>query len=465
MATPLLPLVPTLLVAITACVVLLLERAPDRDAAGTGAVIGLSSALAAAVLLWFRAPSAEAAIDIDLFATGFHVIFCTLGLVTAIVMPPPRRLAFPLFAVVGMMVAASADDLVTAILGIQVAWLASIVATAVARRRPVVPAFGFTGVLVGVVIQMFWWYGTALIYAMAGTTRLEALAGRIAASSLDPNVLILIAVVCLLAGMSFVVAAVPFHQWSAEAGDNTDGTTAACVTTGLRLAGFAVMIRVLMTALEPLRVEWLPMLSALAGLSLILGAVVAVTQSNVRRLLADIGVAHAGWLMVGLAAGTDAGKTAVLFGLVGWAVANAGALVALAALSGERRYEEFRDFAGLGDERPVVSAVLAVSLLSLAGLPPSMGFVSRWLVVSAALQEGLVPMAVLMALAGVVLVFGCLRLVVQMYMTTPHGPRRRTTVSGRRLAAALCAAILLVVAGLWPGAVLSLASRMASAVF
>ncbi len=363
------------------------------------------------------------------------------------------------------MVAASARDLVTAILGVQTVWLASLVAAGLGRARDAAPEFTFKGAIAGAVVFGAWWFGAALVYAIAGTMRLELLAARIAASSLDPNVLVLVAMVLALAGMSFVVAAVPFHLWSADAGEGTDAITAAFITTTLRLAGFAVMLRVLMTALEPLRVEWLPVLSAIAGLSLIVGAVVAVAQSNVRRLLAHIGVAHAGCLMVGLAAASQAGKAATLFALVSWAVANAGALTALGSLSADRRYDDVRDFAGLGDERPVVAAVLAVCLLSLAGLPPSMGFVAKWLVLSAALQEGLVPMAVLAAVASVVLAFACLRLVVQMYMTSAHGPRRRTIVRRRRLAGAIAAAALIVACGLWPGPVLAAMTRMAASIF
>jgi NADH-quinone oxidoreductase subunit N len=241
---------------------------------------------------------------------------------------------------------------------------------------------------------------------------------------------------------------------------------AGFVTTGLRVAGVAAFLRVWLTGLESLRVEWLPVLSALAGVTMIVGAVAALGQASVRRLVAHVGIAHTGYFVIGLVSASQVGKAAVLVSLGAWALATVGVFAVLAVVSRvDRSYDEVRDFTGFGYARPAEAAVLSLCLLSLAGVPVTAGFVARWLTLSAALQEGLVALAVLAALTSVVVTTACARVIVQMYMIAPAGASDRSPVPGGVTAALVAVAILIVGIGLWPAPLVAAAMRSAMSIF
>ncbi|ODS56377.1 MAG: hypothetical protein ABS36_08285 [Acidobacteria bacterium SCN 69-37] len=470
----LVPVVPVLMVLLAACVAFALEqrRQPVDDSAMTAVpAVGLVAAIAASMVIWSRGPDAIGTIEADTYAAFFNVACCALGLFTIASTSAAQRRAggvrgdLLLASIAAMMVAVAARDLLIGVLALQVVWFAGLVMIALGRDPDAAGETAFKTVLVGAFAGAIWWYGVALVRAVAGTTRLDDLAARLAASSLDPHVLLAIGVMCVVAGFAFVVAAVPFNVWAVDVAGGTDAPAAGFVTTGLRLAGCATFLRVLLTAFEPLRTDWLPVVSVIAGVTMVVGAIVAISQPNVRRLLGHIGVAHTGYFLAGLLAASQTGKIAVLFALVGWAAASAVAFAVLALIAAERRHDDVRDFAGLAYDRPALAALLAVCLVSLAGLPPTAGFVGRWLIVSAAIQEGLVSVAVLIGLTSVVLAIACLRLIVQMYMTTRHGPRRRVPAGGGRAVAVAVVVALIVAVGVWPGGMLTAAARSIAAVF
>jgi len=238
------------------------------------------------------------------------------------------------------------------------------------------------------------------------------------------------------------------------------------MSTGVKAAAFAAFLRVFLSALEPLRAEWIPVLSAVAGLTMILGTVVGVAQSSVKRLLAYSSIAHAGYLLVGLVAASSAGKAAMLFYLAAYAVTNLGAFGVLAVLTTEDRpHDDIRDFAGLGRERPGLAAMLTVFLLSLGGFPPTVGFIAKWYIFSAAVQADLIALAVLGVLASVVSVFFYLRIVVQMYMATERAPVHRPVPSRFATAGIVVALLIVFYLGVLPGELLGLAADSVSSIF
>lgn len=479
MLQQMIPVVPVLLVVATACAVLaseLFRRESDEMPVGVLAAIGVSAALVASLLLWRRSPEMAGAITPDPYALFFNIVFCVLALFTLAsssravgkgrtASAGAGRHALLLVAVAGLMVAAAARDLAIVILAIEVAWISTVVMVAAGQDNEAATEAAFKALILGAFSGAFLLYGVALGYAVTGATRLDALAARIAAASLEPHILVLTAMVLLIAGFGFIVSAVPFHMWTPDTSSGAEARMAGFVTTGIRVAGFAVFLRVWLTGLEALRVEWLPVLSAMAGVTMIVGAVAALGQSNVRRLVAYVGVAHTGYLIVGLVSASQAGKAAVLVSLVAWGAANAGVFAVLAAVARADRHDEVRDFVALGYARPGVSAVLTICLLSLAGVPMTGGFAARWLVFSAALQEGLVALAVIGALTSVVLTYACLRLVVQMYMTAPAGPTCRPEVPRRVMAGLVVAAAVLIGIGLWPAPLVAAAMRSVASIF
>jgi NADH-quinone oxidoreductase subunit N len=245
------------------------------------------------------------------------------------------------------------------------------------------------------------------------------------------------------------------------------------MSTAVKAAAFAAFVRVFLTALEPLRVDWMPLLSAIAALTMILGTVVGVAQTSVKRMLAYSSIAHAGYLLVGLIAANSAGKAAILFYLVAYAVTNLGAFGVLAALSSQDRpHDDVRDFAGLGKDRPGLAAMLTVFLLSLGGFPPTAGFVAKWAIFNAAIQEHLVSgqsnlvwLAIIGVLTSVVAVFFYLRIVVMMYMSEEKAPAHRPALPPLAATGLAIALIAVFYFGILPGQLLAVAADSVSSIF
>jgi NADH-quinone oxidoreductase subunit N len=289
---------------------------------------------------------------------------------------------------------------------------------------------------------------------------------RIASSTLNPEILLVMATSLLLVGFAFKVSAVPFHMWTPDAYQGAPTLVTGFMSTGVKAAAFAGFVRVFLTAFEPMRVDWIPVVSAIAGITMIVGTVVGVAQSSVKRMLAYSSIAHAGFLLVGLVAASSAGKAAILFYLVAYAVTNLGAFGVLAALSTpDRPHDDVRDFAGLANDRPGVAALLTIFLLSLGGFPPTVGFVAKWYIFNAALQENLVALAILGVLTSVVSVFFYLRIVVQMYMSDERSPGQRPAVSSFAVLGLTLAVVAVFYLGVLPGPLLAIAAESVTSIF
>jgi NADH-quinone oxidoreductase subunit N len=238
------------------------------------------------------------------------------------------------------------------------------------------------------------------------------------------------------------------------------------MSTAVKTAAFAAFARVFLSALWPLRVEWLPVAAALAAVTMILGTVVGVAQTSVKRLLAYSSIAHAGYLLVGLVAAETAGKAAILFYLVAYSLTNLGAFGLLASLATpDRPHDDVRDFAGLGRERPGLAALMTVFLLSLGGFPPTVGFIAKWYIFNAAIQKDLIALAIIGVLTSVVSVYFYLRIVVAMYMTDEPAAGRRPAVSAAAMAGIVIAMAGVLYLGILPGSLLALAADSVASIF
>jgi NADH-quinone oxidoreductase subunit N len=236
----------------------------------------------------------------------------------------------------------------------------------------------------------------------------------------------------------------------------------------VKAAAFAAFVRVFLYALEPLQGHWVPVLAAIAAVTMIVGTVVGVVQSNVKRMLAYSSIAHAGYLLLGVISNSPMngdGKAAVLFYLLVYAVSNLGALGIVALLgTPQNQHDELRDFAGLWHSRPGLATLMAIFLLSLGGFPPTAGFIAKWYIFSAAVQEQHYWLAIIGVLTSVVSVFFYLRIVVMMYMTEgAEAIRPRVPVTAMvGLALALAAVFYL---GVLPSQVLELAADSIGTIF
>jgi NADH-quinone oxidoreductase subunit N len=276
----------------------------------------------------------------------------------------------------------------------------------------------------------------------------------------------LLAVGLLAVGFAFKVSAVPFHMWTPDAYQGAPTIVTAFMSTAVKAAAFAAFVRVFLSTLEPMQGHWIPVLSAISAVTMILGTVVGVLQTNVKRMLAYSSIAHAGYLLLGLVAANPSGKAAVLFYLAAYAVANIGALGIVALLgTADHPHDQLRDFAGLWRTRPALAGLMTIFLLSLGGFPPLAGFVAKWYIFAAAVQESHYTLAIIGVLSSVVSVFFYLRIVVMMYMTDEAAAPERPALSFPAAAGLAFATIATFYLGVLPTQVLDAALQSVQGIF
>jgi NADH-quinone oxidoreductase subunit N len=447
------------------------ERMPI---AGLGAV-GLVGAAFATILLWNHNASSFGVVAADnfgLFVTGTLIVLGLLSL--AISGPTIERERLPggeyyalmLFATAGMMLMATATDLLVIFLALEVMSLAVYVLTGIRRDSPASTEAAFKYFLLGAFSSAFFLYGIAFAYGLTGSTRLDRIGSLMAAQAMSPTLMQFLALGLLIVGFAFKVAAVPFHMWTPDAYEGAPPAVTAFMSTGVKAAAFAAFVRVFLSALEPLRGSWSDVVWILAAATMIVGTVAGVTQSSVKRMLAYSSIGHGGYLLVALVSGNDFGKGAVLFYLLTYAITNIGAFGVIALLDdGDRPNDQVKDYAGLWNEHPVLAALMTIFLLSLGGFPPMAGFIAKWYVFSAAVKAGYTGLAIVGVLTSVVSVFFYLRIVVMMYMTPSEAPVRFPAVPKIAGAALVVSAILIFYLGILPTRVLDLAAASISTIF
>jgi NADH-quinone oxidoreductase subunit N len=471
-------IIPILIVALSAIAAMLAEaiRRPGErmPIAGFG-LIGSGGAALASYFLWDTRAESFGVILSDNFALFINMVLCTVGVLTMLFsndvveregIPAGEYYALTLFALCGMMMMAAATDLLVIFIALEILSLSVYVLTGIRRASAGGAEAAFKYFLLGAFSSAFFLYGVAFCFAISGSTRLEqigiALSSQPAGST---QTLALLAIGLLAVGFFFKISAVPFHMWTPDAYEGAPTIVTAFMSTGVKAAAFAAFVRVFLSPLEPLQGQWIPVLSVVAAATMILGTVVGVVQTNVKRMLAYSSIAHAGYLLLGLIAANSTGKAAVLFYLLTYAVANLGALGIVALVStASHQHDQLRDFAGLWRSRPGLAGLMTVFLLSLGGFPPLAGFIGKWYIFSAAVQEGHYVLAIIGVLSSVVSVFFYLRIVVMMYMTE-GAETVRPTLPATAVAGLALATAAVFYLGVLPTKVLALAMDSISTIF
>src|SRR5580765_7461781 len=304
-------------------------------------VIGLAGAGLACIALWDHHASSFGLVSADnfgLFVTGILVV---VGLLSLSISPPsidrenlPRGeyYALMLFATAGMMLMATASDLLVIFLALEVLSLAVYVLTGIRRDSPAATEAAFKYFLLGAFSSAFFLYGIAFTYGLTGSTRLDRIGSLMASQAMSPTPMQFLALGLLIVGFAFKVAAVPFHMWTPDAYEGAPPAVTAFMSTGVKAAAFAAFVRVFLSAFEPLRGNWGEVIWILAAATMIVGTVAGVTQSSVKRMLAYSSIGHGGYLRVALVSANDFGKGAVLFYLLTYAITNIGAFGVIALL-------------------------------------------------------------------------------------------------------------------------------------
>ncbi|MDY6996586.1 MAG: NADH-quinone oxidoreductase subunit NuoN [Actinomycetota bacterium] len=328
---------------------------------------------------------------------------------------------FPLtlFAVGGMMLFGAANDLLTMFVALEVLSLPLYLLCGLARRRRLLSQeAAMKYFLLGAFSSAFFLYGAAMLYGYAGTLRLGGIADAVAAGAGKPA-LALLGAALVLVGVLFKVGAVPFHSWIPDVYQGAPTPITAFMAAATKIAAFGALLRVFYVALPELRDDWQPVLWAVAILTMLVGTITAVTQTDVKRILAYSAVAHSGFILTGVIAGSSAGLSSTLFYLFAYGFSTVGAFAVVALVRDGDGDEDtaISRWAGLGKRYPVVGMVFSLFLLAFAGIPLTSGFVSKFAVFKAAGESGAIGLVVVGVIASAIAAYFYVRVIVLMFFT------------------------------------------------
>jgi NADH-quinone oxidoreductase subunit N len=424
-----LPILPLIAVAVGAMVIMLVgPSVDDEDSAGLG-VIALMTVLVASVLTLFtlgeNTVAFGGALTTDDYSGFFEIVILIATAVTIGMsldyaadegLAGAEYYSLILFAALGMMLMAAAGDLIIIFLGLETMSIAVYALVGFLRRDARSSEAALKYFLLGAFSTGFLLYGIALVYGATGTIRLGPV-GTVLATGMASNPILLLGLGMLLIGFGFKVAAVPFHMWTPDAYEGAPTPVTAFMAVGVKVAAFAGFLRIFLVHLGPISAQWSEVLWVLAVLTMTVGNLIALVQSNIKRMLAYSAIAHAGYVILGMAAASShqAGG-AILYYLLGYSFTTLGAFAIVIALErhGEAR-DQISDFRGLAGTHPGLAAAMALFMLSLAGVPPLAGFVGKFYLFSAALNAGLVWLVIIAALNSAVSVYYYTRVIVEMY--------------------------------------------------
>ena len=371
----------------------------------------------------------------------------------------PEYYALMLLSAAGMVTMTTANDLITVFLALEVLSIPLYVLAAFDRRRLASQESGMKYFILGAFSSAIFLYGVALTYGATSTTSLTGIGEFLAANTLFEQGTLLAGFALLLVGLGFKVAAVPFHMWTPDVYQGAPTPVTAFMSSATKAAGFAALLRVFGVAFPLYRTDWRPTVFVLAALSLIVGSVAAVVQTDIKRVLAYSSIAHAGYILIGFQVDTARGRQAALLYLLVYAFMTVGAFacITMATRRGDDQHS-FDDYKGLALRRPVLGGLLAFFVLAQAGVPLTGGFVAKLEIFAAAVDAREYGLAVIGVLAAVVAALFYLRIVVALFSHTDEAPAdgdlRVDAWSGTVLAVAAAATLFV---GILPGAWLDFA--------
>jgi NADH-quinone oxidoreductase subunit N len=411
---------------------------------------------------------ANGLLAVDSFALFFKALFLIAAIITLLMSvgylevegaSPGEYYFLILCATLGMMIMAGGVDLITSFIGLETMAvsfyiLVGFIKPSQRSNEAAVKYFLLGAFSLGILL-----YGMSLMYGLSGTTNLRSMAAIFAGQARDP--LLVLAVILVAAGLGFKIAAVPFHMWAPDVYEGAPTPVTAFLSVGSKAASFAMLLRIFFEGLPSMNADWRLLFEVLAIVTMTVGNLAALTQSNFKRMLAYSSIAHAGYLLMGVVAGTPRGVSAMLIYLFVYAFMQLGAFAVIVMM---RRAdvigEELKDLSGLHGRHPFAAFALLVFMLSLGGIPPTAGFMGKLWLFGAAIDAGYVWLALIGVLNSAVSLYYYVRVVVFMYLkteTTGSQPRM-----GPALAFSLAVALVVTMAfGLYPRALFDIAETSA----
>jgi NADH-quinone oxidoreductase subunit N len=434
----------TLLLVSILAVVLIAERSPVRETVKSGGASRLFDAFT---------PQASA-----IPGSVAEREATKLGIVQTEVFP------LTLLAVGGMLLFPASDDLLTMFVALEVLSLPLYLMCGLARRRRLLSQeAALKYFLLGAFSSAFFLFGVALVYGYAGTLTLSGIGHRVAAGGGSVS-MALIGVALLSVGLLFKVGAVPFHSWIPDVYQGAPTPVTGFMAAGTKIAAFGATLRIFYVALPGFHVDWRPVLWAIAILTMAVGTITAITQTDVKRMLAYSAIAHTGFILTGVIAANQAGLSSTMFYLFAYGFSTLGAFAVVSLVRGADGEEDtdMSRWAGLGRDRPLVGAMFSMFLLAFAGIPLTSGFVSKFAVFNAAAQGGAAPLVIVGVVASGVAAYFYVRVIVLMFFTeAPADPPQIMVPSALSKAAIAITAAVTIVLGIIPQPLLDLAGHAA----
>jgi NADH-quinone oxidoreductase subunit N len=438
---------PEVIITLVGLLVLAIDVFLKPERKGVLAVISLIGLFLALLITmfydWGRNETAfSGMVIVDPYSQYFKLIFILSAAFTIFMSPRYLRLfnisaseyyELLLFCTLGMMVMVAANDLVTIYIGLELMAISIYLMAGFQREHPRSSEASMKYFLLGAFASAILLYGMSFLYGVTGTTSLEGIASDFAGKALNPQ-LVTLSLVLITIGFAFKIAAVPFHMWTPDVYEGAPTPLTAFMSVGPKVAAFAVILRLYMTSFESLNADWTQLFWILSVLTIIVGNVVAVAQKSVKRMLAYSSIAHAGYLLIGVVSAGSAGDlsgntmvwiiesmSSVMIYLFAYLFMNLGAFgVVIMLARKDNQCESLQDYAGLARRRPFTALLMTILMLSLAGIPPTFGFIGKLYIFMAAINTGNISLAVIGVVASVVAAFYYIRVIVYMYMREPE---------------------------------------------
>lgn len=434
-------------------------------------VVALAIPIAFTVMLWGESESSFGGmLVLDGFSLFFKflilsiaalVIISSVDYVNKFARFQGEYYALILFSAGGLMLMASTGELISIYVALELSSI-SLYALVSFLKDSKSSEAGLKYMILGAISSAVLLFGMAFVYGLTGTTHLDQIADKVSAlvssGQLWDSPALILGMILMVAGFGFKIASVPFQMWVPDVYEGAPTPITAYLSVASKAAGFAVILRVFYTAfgIPLLSDSWALVFAVLGAISMTIGNVVALAQTNIKRMLGYSSIAHAGYLMVGLAAVSSLGRSGILFFLATYALSNLGAFIAIIAISNKTGSDEISDYTGMARRSPVLALVLAFCLISLIGIPPTGGFIAKIYIFNAAIQQDLLWLVIIAVLNSVISAYYYLRVVKVMYIGTPASEEAVPSSIPLRAALAITSLGVLLL-GIYPWLVLRLA--------
>ncbi len=477
--------VPEIILAAVAVLVVLIDLfVRQKGVLKAVSLIGLAAAGIYAIVLW-KGTDGEIPVlifnnmlSVDAFALFFKVLFAGIAFLVILASEDyidkfkrfqGEYYALILLSTLGMMLMAATSDLISLYISLELASISLYVLVSFLKDRKSTEA-SLKYLLLGAIASAVLLYGMALVFGSTGETQLGAIASSIQSMGLQglaDSPALLIGIVLMISGLGFKIAAVPFQMWVPDVYEGAPTPITAYLSVASKAAGFAFILRIFYSAFgtpDWLSQNWGMIFAVLAVVSMFVGNIVAIPQTNIKRMLGYSSIAQAGYLMVGLAtlgfaaAGAIDGQSTIVFFLASYSVTNLGAFITIIAISNKIDSDNIADYAGMGKRSPLLALALTLCLISLIGMPPAAGFMAKFFIFSAAVQNDLIWLVIIAVINSVISAYYYLRVVKVMWLGEAASGEKVPSSTAPRIALILtCLGVLLL--GIIPGLVMRFAEE------